>query len=288
MFIEYVNNLRANGRICFTTDEALNELEITLDALHSGIYRLKKRGLIISPAKHLYVIVPPEDLKFGSIPAEDLIPLMMNHTGIDYYVGLLSAALYHGASHQKPQVFQVVANKQLKPLVFGRIKIAFIYKKEMGDAVTVKKIVKTGYLKVSTPEYTLMDLFLYPKHAGGLNHIATVLSELIDGIDTDKLISVFELSDTIHWIQRLGYILETIEGLNDSISKPKPSFFPKSSSSLANVQPVNETRLIDRIYEYVSTKNLRYIPLAKGEPRKDAPKNHKWKIIENTVIESDL
>ena len=28
-----------------------------------------------------------------------------------YYVGLLTAAMYHGASHQQPQIFQVVIEK---------------------------------------------------------------------------------------------------------------------------------------------------------------------------------
>jgi len=48
--------------------------------------------------------------------------------------------------------------------------------------------VNTGYLKVSSPEVTAMDLLRYTSKSGGLNHIVTVLSELIESIDPDKLL----------------------------------------------------------------------------------------------------
>lgn len=266
MFYEFITRLRSDGSIGFTFEQALNELGVTPVALRCGLYRLMKKGSIISPARHLYVIVPPEESKFGSIPAEELVPIIMKHMGADYYVGLLSASLYHGSSHQKPQVFQVITNKRLKPLGFGRIRIEFVYKKKLDNVIFSNKTVKTGYLKVSSPEYTIMDLFLYPKHVGGLNHIATILSELVDEIDIDKLTEVFELSNRINWIQRLGYILECIGDSDDAV----------------------KARLAAGIYDYVSVRDLRYIPLAEKIPTKGFPKNKKWKIIQNTVIESDL
>ena len=48
----------------------------------------------------------------------------------------------------------------------------------------------TGYLKVATPELVALDLLNYPNHAGGLNHIATVFSELIETLDPVKLINL--------------------------------------------------------------------------------------------------
>ena len=97
MFRDYIKSVRARGYYAFTTAQALAELGVSPNALRCGMYKLKKKGDIISPAKHLYVIVPPEYQVIGCLPAEELVPLLMKHWGLSYYVCLLSAAYYHGA-----------------------------------------------------------------------------------------------------------------------------------------------------------------------------------------------
>lgn len=47
-------------------------------------------------------LLPPEYQSYGSIPAEELVPIIMQHIQADYYVALLSAGLFYGATHQKP------------------------------------------------------------------------------------------------------------------------------------------------------------------------------------------
>ena len=169
-FSDYLKYVRAGGRQYFTLDQAVSDLQVSREAVLMALYRIKKQGEIISPAKGLYVIVPPEHQRVGCIPAADLVPLLMQYWGANYYAGLLTAALYHGASHQKPQVFQIVSNKRIKkPLVFGQIWIDCIYKRDMENLPTQDVIVHSGYLKISSPELTAMDLLLYPRRSGGLN-----------------------------------------------------------------------------------------------------------------------
>ncbi len=60
---------------------------------------------------------------------------------------------------------------------------------------------------VSTPEATALDLVGYARHAGGLNQVATVLSELAERIDPEKLAAVARTAP-VPWAQRLGYLLE--------------------------------------------------------------------------------
>jgi hypothetical protein len=55
-----------------------------------------------------HVIVPPEYRSLGCLPPEQFAPALMETLGMPYYAGLLSAAQFHGAAHQRPQVFQVV------------------------------------------------------------------------------------------------------------------------------------------------------------------------------------
>ena len=66
-----------------------------------------------------------------------------------------------------------------------------------------------GTVLVSTPEATAIDLVGYHHYAGGLDLVATVLAELAERIDPDKLASAAH-SAPIPWAQRLGYLLEHI------------------------------------------------------------------------------
>ena len=265
-FHNYIKSVRAAGHHSFTMMDALSNLGVSRNAVICGMYKLKKKGDIISPAKNLYVIVPPEYQAIGCLPADELVPILMNHWGLPYYVCLLSSALYHGASHQKPQVFQVMVDKQLKPIICGKVKIEFIYKKSLESLPTKKIPIKTGYLVIATPELTAMDLVIYPHHAGGLNNIATVLSELIEEIDPEKLMILLEHSEKKSCAQRLGYILEHIESMEAEKQK----------------------RIIQSIYQYITNKSLVPVALAPGLSTKGKSRDHRWMIIENTDIESDL
>ena len=64
-----------------------------------------------------------------------------------------------------------------------------------------------GTLLVSSPEATALDLVGYARHAGGLSQVATVLSELAERIDPEKLAAAARTAP-VAWAQRLGYLLE--------------------------------------------------------------------------------
>jgi len=261
---EYLKQLRKSAKVSFTIDEMILNLGVSRENALAAIYRMKKSGDIISPAKGFYIIVAPEYQSYGSIPPEDLIPLLMKHLKIDYYAGLLTAALFHGASHQKPNSFQIITSKRMtKDLKFGNVIIKFIYKKSLQNLPIQDFVSKTGYLKLSSPELTALDLLLYVKKSGGLNHIATVLSELSEVIDPEKLLQLAELSGEQSWVQRLGYILDQIK--------------------------IDDFEAITQALEkYLSTKKVQFVRMVPKIPSANYPRNKKWMIIENTTIESDI
>lgn len=264
-FEAYIKHIRQQGKSYFTSAQAIFDLQISPGTFRKGVHRLKLKGDVISPARGLYVIVPPEDQLTGSIPAEQLVPILMNYWKADYYACLLTAAMYHGASHQKPQVFQVMTTRRSPPVICGMIKIDFIYKKSLDALPIAQRVVRTGYLNISSPELTTHDLFLYPHHAGGLNNIATVLSELIEAINTGKLLEYAVAINQKAWLQRLGYILDSIETEDAALKED----------------------LIDKLLTYFRKIHLDYIPLAPDVPFTGCSRNQKWKIIENATIESD-
>jgi predicted transcriptional regulator of viral defense system len=267
MFIEYLEKVRSAGKGYFTSQEIIRDLNLSADAARAGLYRLKRDGKLISPISGLYVIVPAEHKPYGSIPAEELIPIMMKHIDADYYVALLSGAEFYGASHQKPMIFQVVTNRRIKhSLKFGQVHIKLVYKKSLIGLPIKEFVVSSGYLKVASPELIALDLLKFPKHAGGINNIATVLSELIENINVHKLIELAENLGERHQLQRLGYIIEKIDVMDDDIKKV----------------------IIEALAEYIASHAKSYTPLISAISSIGHPRSKKWKIIENTNFESDL
>ena len=263
---EYLKKIRGEGYRYFTTSKALKDLDISKKKLIDAIYRLKKKKEIINPVKGLYLIIPPEYQFIGCLPEEQLLPILMKYLNVEYYISMLSAAQYYGAAHQKPMKTQVIVNKRLRNIKCGHVNIMFTYKKSLNNIPIQKKVVDTGYLNISSPEATAMDLLLFPHKCVGLNNVATVLSELIEEIDPKKLIGIIKLSNQKSWVQRLAYILEQIDTMEEE----------------------HKFKIIKELEKYLSIQKLMYVPLSTGNTKKGCPRNKKWKIIENTKIESDL
>jgi predicted transcriptional regulator of viral defense system len=262
-FNEYINDLVRRGKCSFTLSQAQSALGKSRKAINSSVEHLLSKSELATPARGFYVIVPPEYQILGCLPAEHFIPYLMEYWGYHYYAGLLTAAKYHGATHQAVQVFQVmIQGRSRPPIICGKVKINFIANKNLAETPVQIFSTAKSMLKISTPEGTAMDLLTYPEHAGGLNHIATVLAELQESMKPEKLLTLVESESTLAWKQRLGYILEIL-----------------GASKLAEV-----------LKKYLKLQHrIDYIPLMSGLKNfSNASRNSTWKIIENATIESDI
>lgn len=172
--------LLSQGRFTFTTEEAEAILGIGRQAALAALARLQRRGAVFSPAKSLYVAIPPEYRSVGAPPAEWFVDPMMRHLGRPYYVALLTAAAFHGAAHQAPQVFQVMTDfaSSLGTRQFGRQRLRFYSSKHVCDDPTGQITVPTGYAVIATKETTVVDLVNRPREAAGYSNVATILREL--------------------------------------------------------------------------------------------------------------
>jgi predicted transcriptional regulator of viral defense system len=208
-FSSYLTRLLAEGRVVFTRAQAQDELGIGSGAFLDAAERQQKHGHLLSPRRGFYVIVPSQFMSWGAPPPSWYIDALMRHEGRPYYVGLLKAAELHGASHQAVMEFQVVTDKRLPKIRAGRSSLVFYYRKDM-DAVTdglTEHKTDTGRMTISSLELTLLDLLRYPHAGGGLDNIATVISDLGGRVDADKLAALsgsFERAGC----QRLGYLLQ--------------------------------------------------------------------------------
>jgi hypothetical protein len=108
--------------------------------------------------------------------------------------------------------------------------IEFIHKK------TIKpyfyQIVKTatGSTNVATPEINAFELVHYMRVAGHINHVATVLCELVSQLQPKKLAQLVESGDVkVTTSQRLGYLLDSLnlsidlQPLEQALKPKKPT-----------------------------------------------------------------
>jgi predicted transcriptional regulator of viral defense system len=256
---QYVENLVSASRYTFTTEEARTALSLSPAALRVTLNRLAHRKLIVSPVRGFHVIVPPEYRSLGCLPADQFIPTLMKWLDLQYYAGLLTAAQYHGAAHQRPQEFQVFVERSRRPIACGRVRVAFMVHKNLRKIPVQSFNTPRGVVSVSTPEATALDLVGYQHHAGGLSQVALVLSELAERIDPAALAKAAARTP-VSWAQRLGYLLEQA-GARD-----------KTAALKAYV----------RKHTHESTLLL---PKAS---RKNAARDDEWKLYVNAAVEVDL
>jgi predicted transcriptional regulator of viral defense system len=257
--LEFINKLRSIGRYSFNTQEAMDALEVNKLATLNALKRLKENKLIVSPARGFYLIVPPEYQILGCLPADKFVPELMEHLGLPYYVGFLSAAQFYGAAHQKPQRFQVVTTKNRPPIHCGRIYIEFIANKNAASYPTKKFNTSTGTIFVATPEVIAADIVTAPQHAAGIHNVATILVDLAEHIDINRLKELTTINPEVFWLQRLGYLYDFLE-----------------------------VKLLAReIAKIIEDKKLHWVRLVSKTGYQSLKRNKKWNIIVNTKVEPD-
>ena len=224
----WVDSLQARGRYTFLRAEAVKGSGLTAEAVKKALQQLARRRRVAKVKRYFYVIVPLEYLHAGGPPPSWFIDDLMKAMERPYYVGLLSAAALHGASHQQPQEFQVFTDRPIRPIQVGRERIRFFVNKRIADTAVQKVKTPTGVMRVSTPESTAVDLVRYAKAAGHLDNVATVLMDLAPLLDPKRLLKVVRTSGDLPNAQRLGYLLERVQGrplakaLHEWLGHPSP------------------------------------------------------------------
>jgi predicted transcriptional regulator of viral defense system len=261
---DWIDDLQRRGRITFALKEVYEQFSSRNEAaLKNALTRLVSKGRIYSVWQGLYAIIPIEYSSKGIVPPVLYIDDLMKYLDRPYYISLLSAAVFYGAAHQRPQEFCVVTTSgSLRSSKKKDVKINFTNKKEIPAELVVKKKTKTGYVNVSCPELTSTDLVQYEREIGGLNRVATVLNEFVNELNFNQLSELFFEHVPAPVLHRLGYLLDVALGYGD----------------IAEV-------LLEKMKEFsCSTRNT---PLKNRKSTVGCITNKKWRIIVNEQIEID-
>ena len=236
---EYVDARQSSGHYNFTRQAFLASSSMSASTFVVAASRLEKKHRIIKPIRGFYVIIPLEYSAIGQLPATWYIDDLMRYLGINYYVGLLSAAALHGAGHHQPQSFQLVTDKQHRNICIGKHDIHFLSTQKFNTRQSQDQKTDTGYMKVASPEQTAVDLVQFYKASGHFNHIVTVLSELAEQLDSDRLLLCVKNVGIAH-AQRLGYLIN-FSG-NESLTKPLYDWVKKKAKQYVLLNPAGEKK----------------------------------------------
>lgn len=261
---EWLDKLPAKGAYGFAKQALEQEIpDFSLIAVKRALSRLSAKGKIVSLFKGYYLLVPPQYALKGILPPQLYLDAFMKHLQRPYYVALLNAAAFHGASHQQPQEYFVMTSfPVLRPTLKKGFKINYISIKAFPQSLIEKRKTEAGYLNISNAALTACDLIQFEKRVGGLNRAATVLNELAEVIKptdfTDELLKHAHVTA----LQRLGYLLENV---------------------------CSQTELADALFESIKQEKLILfrIPLKAAKETKTFSSENRWKVIVNTEIEID-
>lgn len=252
---------------------SLEEYSFSKDELHliskkekskltTDLSYLVKKGDIISLRKGFYLIIPPRYSKFGKLPLELYVDKLFKFIDRPYYVGLYSAAKFHGASHQQIQRAYIVT---VKPTLLDITKkgneIHFFTTSKWPSKNIVEKKSDAGIFKISSPALTAVDVIHHHNKLGGMNRMMSFLEELSEEItknDIEELLSWYPYKSTL---QRFGFLLEELQV---------------------------EKTLLEPIKQHL--KKAKYFPvlLSPKSEQKAGGVNNDWKVDINSKLESDL
>jgi predicted transcriptional regulator of viral defense system len=257
---EFIDRLQSRGRYSFEKKEIIKELNISPGAIKKALSRLEEKNRIVMIRRGFYAVVPLEYRESGILPPSWFIHQLMDVLKFPYYVGLLSAAALQGAAHQQPQQFQVVTERQIRPILVKGLSIRFFLKKNFPGRKELKQLkTRTGYIWVSEPELTAIDLLHYIGPSGGMNHVSTVLLELGEKIRAARLARTAKKEKNLVYVQRLGYILDHLGHKEKTV----------------------------KLAQWIQKKKPSRTLLDPGKPKGNTTFNEKWFVFVNRELEVD-
>lgn len=260
---DYIAEVQSNGKLYFTLEELKKRYNTNYQTgIKFSLNKLFKKGKIVSVYKGFYIIIPPEYQNRKILPTDLFIDGLFKYLGRPYYLGLLSAAVLHGASHQQAMESYVFINKPpLRTTKVEGLKINYVVKSVMPGFGLEKRKTDAGFINISGAELTALDLMEYQTRIGGLNRATTVLFELSESMNGEKLKEVLKNDISLSTVQRLGYILDVV---------------------------LNKKELAEVIKAFLADKKIYRVPL-KGDQKKEGVQVNKiWEVIENYKIETDF
>ena len=259
---EYIKYLLSIESYSFSVDEISKATDGTSNSLKFELHRLSEKGEVINLRKGFYLIITPRYSSAKKLPIQLYCEKLFQYLERNYYVGLFSAAKFHGASHQQVQKDYVITEQpKFNDISKNAIDIRFFTITNWSDKNIQLKKSDAGIFKISSPALTIVDLIHHQTKLGGINRMLATIEELTEELtksDLSELLSWYPNKSTM---QRLGFLLEELG---------------------------SEEEYEEMVYSELKAKNFFPVLLSPKSHEKPGAVDNRWKVDVNVKLESDL
>lgn len=228
----------SHGVTSLSTEEVMHLCGLPANQVSQRMASLRKSGKLFSPARGLWIPIPPEYRTWGAPDPINYINDMMAHLDAGYLVGWLTAAERHGASHHAAQVFQVATDKVVRARAFGRSRLEFYTRSYVGLATQSTNLLHKMGVRIASPGTTMLMLVADPDLCGGMSNVANLVVELAEehpSFGAEVVVDAPLFPDAAS--RRLGWLLDAYgAGAPDGLANycanlaSEPSFLSPASA----------------------------------------------------------
>ncbi|HLW07982.1 MAG TPA: type IV toxin-antitoxin system AbiEi family antitoxin [Marinilabiliaceae bacterium] len=259
---EYIKYLLSIENYSFSLDEIANATAGSSNSLKFELHRLSEKGEVINLRKGFYLIITPRYSSAKKLPIQLYCEKLFSHLNRNYYVGLFSAAKFHGASHQQVQRDYVITEKpKFNDISKETLDIRFFTVSNWSDKNILQKKSDAGIFKVSSPALTIVDLIHHQTKLGGINRMLATIEELTEELAERDVLDLLGWYPNKSTLQRFGFLLEEL-GM--------------------------EEKFQEIIYSELKARNFFPVLLSPKSKEKPGAVDNKWKVDVNVKLESDL
>jgi predicted transcriptional regulator of viral defense system len=259
---EYINYLSSVEEYSFSLEEIAQNTSRAGTSLKFELVRLAEKGQIFNLRKGFYLIIPPRYSSVDKLPIQLYSEKFFKYLNRRYYLGLFTAARFHGASHQQSQKdYFITEAPKINAIKKKSYDIQFLTTKYWPTNNILSKKSDAGIYRISTAALTFFDLIHHHNKIGGLNRILASLEELSEEISENEMTELTSWYPHKSTLQRVGFLFEEL-----SVEK----------------------NLADIIYNKLKQQAYYPVLLSPMKDQKPGSSNNRWKIVVNKRLESDL
>lgn len=259
---EYIKYLLSIEVYAFSLDEIAKKTAGSNNSLKFELHRLSEKGEIVNLRKGFYLIITPRYSSIKKLPLQLYCDTLFSYLNRKYYLGLFSAAKFHGASHQQIQRDYIITEKpKLLDISKNAIDIRFFTSSYWSDTTIQQKKSDAGFFNISSPAFTIVDLIHHQTKLGGINRMLSTIEELTDEVTESDLENLLRWYPNKSTLQRFGFILEEL-GIKEHFQ--------------------------EMIYAELKTNNFFPVLLSPTSKNKPGAVDNRWKVDVNVTLENDL
>ena len=263
MLIEaYIRTLQSYEIYAFSNEDVHKNCIAPETTLKAELVRLNKRNQIQNLRKGFYVIIPAKYQNVSKVPVQLYVERLFNYLQKNYYLGLYSAAAFHGAAHQQIQQDYIICNgSKMRDIKKDSFNLNFFQTTHWPKKNIIQKKSDAGLFNISSPALTLADLLHHQNKLGGLNRMLAIIEELAEIIQREDIQELITWYPHVNTFQRMGYLLEQFDVSQD---------------------------ILEIIQQHLRQQKVYPMLLSPMNNEKPGSANNRWKIDINITLENDL